>query len=323
MNLLGVDIGGTKISAAIINSGGELLRKEVRLLGGASGEAAGRIVTDLVCRMLEVAQGEEPVQGIGICVPGIARSKNDTVWCPNIPGWEAFPLRERLLEAISARMGRGCFPMERLQVESDRTCYILGEIWKGAAAGATDAIYIAVGTGIGAGILIDGRVLHGAGDVVGATGWMALQEPFLPEYGEVGCFEYHASGNGLGANARRLLRERKDYTGVLSKKPLQEISSYDIFANYDSGDSISVELIEKAITLWGMASANLVSLFNPQMVVFGGGLFGPASRFIDRIYAEACRWGQPVSMKEVKFCATALKDNAALLGAASLALRHL
>ena len=223
------------------------------------------------------------------------------MWAPNIPGWDDYPLQQELEAAVAD-------PTVRVAVESDRTCYILGEVWKGAARGCTDAIYLAVGTGIGAGILLDGRVIHGASDIVGATGWMALETPWRDEYKPVGCFEYYASGNGIGTQAK--LRYGNP-----------DKSSYDVFAGYGS-DPVATEILDHAIQLWGMGTANLVSLFNPQKVIFGGGVFGPAVQFIDRIYAEACRWGQPISMREVEFCASQVGGDAALLGAGYLAVRE-
>ena len=122
----------------------------------------------------------------------------------------------------------------------------------------------------------------------------------------MGCFEYYASGTGIGNQAKLLY-------GDESK------TSYDVFANYGK-DPIATQILDKAIQMWGMGTANLVSLFNPQKVIFGGGVFGPAIEFIDRIRGEARKWGQPISMRDVKFCASAVGGDAALLGAAYLGI---
>lgn len=299
MAVIGIDLGGTKISAALMTGTGEEICKIGKLLNGATGPAVGRLLADTI-RELRAMRRQLPVEAVGICVPGIVYSKKGTVWAPNIPGWDDYPLQRELEEAVGD-------PSVRIAVESDRTCYILGEVWKGAAQGCTDAIYLAVGTGIGAGILLDGRIIHGASDIVGATGWMALESPYREEFGPVGCFEYYASGNGIGTQAKLLY-------GDESK------SSYDVFAGYGS-DPVATQILDKAITMWGMGTANLVSLFNPQKVIFGGGIFGPAVPFIDRIYKEACKWGQPISMREVKFCASEVGGGAALLGAAYLGVK--
>ena len=107
-----------------------------------------------------------------------------------------------------------------------------GEMWQGAAKECHSAIFIAVGTGIGAGIIIDGHVLHGANDIIGATGWMALQPPYREEYDACGCFEYYASGNGIGARVRDAVRANKAYKGKLRQKPICRISAYDVFSAY-------------------------------------------------------------------------------------------
>src|SRR5678815_4753324 len=114
--------------------------------------------------------------------------KTGKVWAPNIPDWGDYPLLEEV-ENVSGEIP--------VTIDSDRACYILGELWQGNARGCTDAIYLSVGTGIGAGILTDGKVLRGSHDIAGAIGWMALTRPFSEEYTDCGCFETYASGEGI------------------------------------------------------------------------------------------------------------------------------
>lgn len=313
MAIIGIDLGGTKIAAALFADSGVMKKKIVRLLNGATGHAVGKLVVETIGE-LQQNENDEVIAAVGICVPGIVYSKKGTVWAPNIPGWDDYPLKQQIINE---------FPHLVVNIESDRTCYILGEIWKGAAQGCDNAIYLAVGTGIGAGIILDGHIVHGANDIIGATGWMALQPPYTEEYDACGCFETYASGNGIGYQARKLLKHSNNYAGILSGKPVEEVTSHDVFSAYQEQDPIATQVLDKAIEMWGMATANLVSLFNPEKVIFGGGVFGPAVRFIPRIYAEACKWGQPISMKEVEFCASKVEGEAALYGAAYLALRSL
>lgn len=300
MAVIGIDLGGTKVAAAIFEADGTMIQKEYKLLEGATGTAVADKVTEVVNHLIE-QKPQLHIDSVGICIPGIVYSKKETVWAPNIPGWDDFPLKKHLSEGLGRDDMKIC-------IESDRTCYILGEEWKGAANGCTDAIYLAVGTGIGAGILLDGRIIHGASDIVGATGWMALEPPYKEEFIPVGCFEYYASGNGIGNQAKLLYNDEGK-------------NSYDVFAGYGT-DPVATRILDKAIMMWGMGAANLVSLFNPQKVIFGGGIFGPAVKFIPRIYEEACKWGQPISMKQVEFCASQIDGEAALLGAAALAIRE-
>jgi len=308
MSIIAIDLGGTKALGAVFSPDGEIHTKKNCLLNGASGEEVGALVLDLIDDLREACP-DGVLDSIGICVPGIVYRKTGCVWAPNIPGWDNYPLRERIAEKVGENV--------KVDIESDRTCYVLGEYWKGAARGCDNAIYIAVGTGIGAGILSDGRIIHGHGDIAGATGWMALDHPYSEAYDQVGCFEYYASGNGIGARLRQAVIESPDYKGILRGKPVDDLSSYDAFEHCDK-DPLARSVLDKAIEMWGMAAANLVSLLDPEIVVFGGGIFGPASRFIDRVRDEACKWGQPTAMKTVRFAVSELPGEAALYGAARL-----
>jgi glucokinase len=207
----------------------------------------------------------------------------------------------------------------QIKMDSDRACYILAETWKGNANGCSDAIFLGVDTGIGAGILVNGQVLRGAHDIGGAIGWLALNKPFENKYVSCGCFEYHASGEGLAKVANELISEKKFPNSRLaqSNKP---ITARDIFEAYDANDQLAIMVTNNAIEYWGMAVANLVSLFNPEKIIFGGGVFGPAIRFLDSIYDEAKKWAQPISIGQVKLQGAALGPEAGMFGAGYLAL---
>src|SRR5690606_25584998 len=151
-------------------------------------------------------------------------------------------------------------------------------------------------TGIGAGILSDGRILRGADDAAGAIGWLALRRPYLPGYRAVGCFEHHASGPGIAGRAADLGAADAGHRGRLRPPTGTPLTARDVFAAWEAGDAIAERVLDDAVVCWGMAVANLVSLFNPDKVVLGGGLFGPAARFLDRIREEATRWAQPIAM---------------------------
>jgi glucokinase len=249
------------------------------------------------------------VQAIGIAVPGIYRHRTGTVWAPNIPGWDDFPL----LEQVKAATG---LPVN---IDSDRAAYILGEAWMGNAKGCAHAIYLAVGTGIGAGILIDGKVLRGAHDIAGAIGWMAFRAPYEEKYIPCGCFEYHASGEGIVRVALEVLKANPGYTGDLLQKPPETLSAHDLFAALEEGDEIAEKVFAVCIQFWGMAVANLVSLFNPEKIILGGGVFGPAVALLPAIIEEAKKWAQPISITQVRIVASALGNDAGLYGAAQLA----
>jgi glucokinase len=120
--------------------------------------------------------------------------------------------------------------------------------------------------------------------------------------------------------ARDLIELTPDYHGELRELNADDLSTARLFEAYDRGDEIAGRVFDAATEFWGMATANLVSLFNPETIVFGGGVFGPAVRFLDRIGAEARRWAQPISMQQVSLVASTLGGDAGLYGAARLAM---
>ena len=296
MTLLALDLGGTKLASALLSVDGELSHRESVPLAGREGRSVGALLVD---RAQELCSRDADVSAIGVAVPGIYRAERGTVWAPNIPGWDDYPLLEELRGALG--------PDVTVRIDSDRAACVLGEAWRGAARGSDNAAFVAVGTGIGVGLLVDGRVLRGHGDIAGAVGWLAVRQPFLPEYRDCGCLEHHASGPGLLKAAH-------------SRGAPDGLTTNDLFAAYDAGDPVAVAVLDDAVDLWGMMAANLVSLLNPEILIFGGGIFGPATRFLDRIRAESARWSQPISREQVRFAPSELGGDAALYGAARLAM---
>src|SRR5215471_14271127 len=226
MAVLGIDLGGTKLSLGVFAHNGEVISKKTVALGRRGGEEVANLIGEEIRKIIATY---ENVQSIGVAVPGIYHEKKGTVWAPNISGWSDYPLRNEL-EKVSD------IPVT---IDSDRACYILGEAWMGNAKNCRHAIYLAVGTGIGAGILVDGKVLRGAHDIAGAIGWMALQQPFHKKYIDVGNFEFHASGDGVARLASELLTQQKSYKGVLAQK--SSITSHDVFAAEEQGDELAIE----------------------------------------------------------------------------------
>ena len=315
MTLLGIDLGGTKVAGALFNEQGIILLRKTVFLAGQAGHDAGKLVTGLISDMMsDAVDAGLKVDSIGISVPGISNMTTGTVWAPNIPGWSDYPL------LAEAREIAGEIPV---LIDSDRACHILGEVWKGNAKGCRDAVFLAVGTGIGAGIIVNGEVLRGNNDIAGAIGWMALDRPYNGKYKGCGCFEYHASGVGLVRIARELMSRERKLTAIRGEMDPEKLTARDIFVAYESGDSVASEVIGQAIEYWGMAVANLVSLFNPEKIILGGGIFGPAAKFINEIRNEASKWAQPVSITRVSIEVSSLRDEAAIFGAGFLALRKI
>ncbi|HYU54086.1 MAG TPA: ROK family protein [Gemmatimonadaceae bacterium] len=308
MTFVGADLGGTKLAVAAFTSEGEVISREVTQLGNRRGAAVGSLIVERLQRL----GAEHRSKAAGVCVPGLYRSDRGTVWAPNIDGWDDYPLLDELRTSLGQAV--------RITIDSDRAAYILGETWRGAARGARDAIFLAIGTGIGAGILSGGKVVRGHGDVGGAIGWLALDRPFKSRYHQHGCLEDQASGPGLVRVARDLMHADVNYAGALGIKDPEDLDAGDIFAAHERGDRIAHEVLDNAIELWGMTVANLVSLFNPEIIVFGGGVFGPAGKFLDRIRTEARRWAQPIAIEQVRLVVSALGSDAGLFGAGRLAM---
>lgn len=303
MAVLALDLGGTKLAGAILAENGRKLIQAHHPLEGRGGKAVGELVRRQVALLIAGARSRGlQVDALGLSVPGISHARTGTVWAPNIPGWEAYPLRREL----QACLGRNPVP---IKIDNDRACSLLGETWKGRAKGCRHAIFLAVGTGIGAGIMVDGQVLRGAHDIAGSIGWLALDRPFRREYVACGCFEYHASGEGLAKVAREFRGEQS--------VPLW--TAHEVFKALRRGDRTAKAVLAQAVEFWGMAVANLVSLFNPEKIIFGGGVFGPAGGFLDDIREEASKWAQPIAMRKVRLQVSKLGAGAALYGAGFLA----
>lgn len=303
MAVIALDLGGTKLAAALFDNNGHMPFKASHSLNKSKGKEVGQLISATIREVLYKATAtSESVSSVGICIPGIYHSKTGTVWAPNIPGWEDYPLLDELKQIVNDTK-------IKVRIDSDRACYILGEVWKGNAKGCSDAIFLSVGTGIGAGILINNEVLRGSNDIAGAIGWMGLDRPFKDKYIQCGDFEGNASGEGIAKVAKELMGNDR----ILSAK--------DVFDAYENGDELAKKVIDNAIECWGMAVANLVSLFNPEKIIFGGGVFGPALKFLDEIYLEAKKWAQPISIQQVKLEASALGNDAGLYGAGWLAMK--
>jgi glucokinase len=314
MAVIGLDLGATKLAGALFDRDGNILARDGALLGQREGDEVGQLVSGCGRALRRVA-GERgiDVEAVGVSVPGIAGRRDGTVWAPNIVGWEQYPLRA----VLRAELGESC----PIVVESDRAASILGEVSRGIARGRRHAIFLAVGTGIGAGILVDGSILRGAHDIAGAIGWMGLDRPYRTEYDRRGGFESHASGAGIARVAREILEANARHEGPLGMLAPGEITAQEVFAAYEAGDNLAARAVANAVECWGMAIGNMVSLFDPEIIVLGGGLFGPAAKLLDQIIAEARRWAQPVSFAKVNVCVSSLGPEACLYGTGELALR--
>src|SRR6185295_5404480 len=207
MPLLAIDLGGTKLALAVFSQEGDLQWEEKINLDKRKGTEVGRLVAASVAANLDKQKDKgQAIEAIGVSVPGIYYRNEATVWAPNIEEWENYPLLKEI-KSVAGNI--------RVIIDNDRACYILGEWWKGVAQNCSDAIFLAVGTGIGAGILTGGKILRGANDIAGAIGWMAMEQSFQRHYKDFGFFESSASGEGIARTARKIISEKKEYDGSL------------------------------------------------------------------------------------------------------------
>jgi len=307
----GGDVGGTKISAALFTARGWMSGRKRVAIDRGSPEMPVRQISDLIRSLENQARRKGGVlRAIGICIPGVVFARSGRVWAPNIPGWNDFPLRDRL--AVKTKT--------TLLLDSDRSAYVLGEQWRGAARGKKDVVFLAVGTGIGAGILSGGRLVSGSRGIAGAVGWFALDPRFREEYAAMGCFETEASGGAIGQKAREFL-----YPGEISlirdivKGKIDRVTAETVVGAARAGDPLALYILETAVTYLGMGIANIVSILNPEMIVLGGGLFQAGELLLRPIRKEFKRWAQPLAAKEVRIVLSALGEDAGLYGAAKLA----
>jgi glucokinase len=229
------------------------------------------------------------ISAVGIAVPGIYYAASGKVWAPNLPGWDHISLRDELAGKVPGR----------LVLDSDRAAYVSGEQWLGAARGLNDVIFLAIGTGIGAGIISGGRLIRGTGDIAGAVGWFALDPRKKETYKQVGCFEAECAGPAVGRRA-----------GVATEAVIERARQ---------GNAEALALVGDAIRYLAMGVANLVSVLNPQMIVLGGGLMQAGDLFLEPLRREMLEWAQPIAAKQVRIELSELGEDAGLLGAARLA----
>jgi glucokinase len=307
----GIDVGGTKISAALFTAEGWMCGRKRVPIDRGSPEKPVRQISGLIRSLEDLARRKgAALRAVGICIPGVVFARSGRVWAPNIPGWDRFPLRDRL--AVKTKT--------TLLLESDRNAYALGEQWRGAARGRKDVVFLAVGTGIGAGIVSGGRLVRGSGDIAGAVGWFALDPRFREEYRVMGGFEAEASGGSVGRKAREFLRAGEiSMVRDMVKGKIDRVTAETVAAAARGGDALARHILETAVTYLGMGIANIVSILNPEMIVLGGGLFQAADLLLGPVRKEFKRWAQPLAAKKVSIVCSALGEDTGLYGAAKLA----
>ncbi len=287
--VVAVDLGGTKLAAALINGTGQVSRQTIRAVDRSSSLAPVKQIVEVTRELIRAEGGKKNISGIGVAVPGLVR-RDGTVWAPNLRGWRRMALAQRLKRALGLPV----------MVESDRNAAVLGEAWCGAARGKSDAIVLMLGTGIGAGILSGGNLVRGAHELSGCAGWMVVTETNGREAQNVGQLESLAAGPAIARAA-----------GAMSAE--------DVAAAARRGDRASINVYLEAGRILGYGVANLVSLFDPEIVVIGGGLAKASDLFLDTLRKTVKERAQPIAASRVRIVTSPLRLRANLLGVARLA----
>lgn len=304
--VLAVDLGGTKCSAAVVDRKGHIVSRRTVAVDVSSPSAPVRQIVQLIRDLAEGTGPKPSFVAAGIAVPGLVR-RNGTVWAPNLPGWERMPLASRLQRSFEIPV----------VVESDRNAALLGECWRGAARGRSDAIVLMIGTGIGAGIMSGGRVVRGAHELSGCAGWLSVSLAKNSNPSPTGELESVMAGPGIANAARKRLQEGQ--TSRLSQYDASKITAHEVAAAARGGDQMALDIFDRAGSLLGLGVANIVSLFDPEVVILGGGMAGAADLYLDSTRDAMLKGAQPLAAREVKLAVSKLGDRANLLGCARLA----
>ncbi|MBM4279018.1 MAG: ROK family protein, partial [Deltaproteobacteria bacterium] len=297
-HLVGVDAGGTNIRMGIVTPDGRILKKTQYPMDMSRGGLA--MMDELTSRIQGfIREGTPGVLsenriGIGIAGP-VDFKKGVLIAPPNLPDLHEFPLREFFRERISPPIA----------IENDANAFTLGEGWKGAARGCLHYCGITLGTGVGGGVVVSGKILHGADGMGGEVGHMALNpEGPLCGCGGRGCLEVYASGNGIRRMTLEAI-EKGEGKGILhkSKEDLPKITSEDVFEAAQNGDETALKVFNEMGRYLGLGLVNLVNLFNPERIVIGGKVSRAWDYFIgsatEVVYQRAMK-GQREKVKIVR-----------------------
>ena len=316
--ILGIDLGGTKILTAVTNSQGKMLSRDHSITPAKKGhEAVIQSILESAHRALE--QADVAISGltaIGVGAPGLSNPETGILFTsPNLPGWRDVPLRDIMQE----RLGKKTFLI------NDANAAALGEFYFGAARGARNFIYITISTGIGGGIVIDGEIYTGAIGAAGEVGHMTIDDNGpICNCGNRGCWETLASGTALAREARHRIKEGVR-TSILeyAEGDLEKVTAQVIHIAAERGDSLAKELIARTGYYVGVGLANLINIFNPELIVIGGGLSNIGDMLLEPALKVAGERAYKEAFQAVRFASAELGRNSGVLGAAAFALREI
>ena len=305
---IGIDLGGTQLRAALVDCDGGIVSRAAAATDVTGGPE--RIIDQIrrLCEEIDVGGRRGEIAGVGVSAPGPLDSETGTIAAiPTLPGWEEFPLAAELAREFGLPV----------LVENDGIAAANGE-WKfGSARGLRHFVYVTVSTGIGGGVVVDGRLLRGRRGMAGHVGHMIIN-PVGPRCscGASGCFEALASGSALARSGREAASGEP--SSLLSLiHPADAITARDIVAAALQGDRLALTLLGREAAWLGIGFSNLAHLYSPQAIVMGGGV----SQAFDLLHENIAATFQASAMapfRDTKIVPAMLADNAGLAGAAAL-----
>ncbi|HSV85834.1 MAG TPA: ROK family transcriptional regulator [Levilinea sp.] len=270
--VIGVDLGGTKVYGAVSDLGGNILNEIHVPQHNTREEESFHMLVNMIKQLQQAAAGSGAhLMGIGIGVPGVIIPESGRMMLAPALNWTGFPLRERLQAHFD-------IPVD---IENDVRLAALGESWFGAGSEADSLVLIAIGTGIGSGIVVNSIVFPGANNIAGEIGYLLPDRTHLGKrYDQFGAFEQCASGTGITERARRLL------DGLRSQEELSSLSAVDVFSAARRGENWAQRVVSETVDYLAQAIASIQLILDPELIVLGGGVSASADLLVEPILAR-------------------------------------
>jgi glucokinase-like ROK family protein len=316
-HLLVADIGATSIDVAVADATGRITSRRSEAADVANGpKAILARVEELFDILRDETRPSGDLWGMGIGVPGPVEFRTGHPASPPImPGWDGYPVREHFT-------GRHGVPV---WVDNDVNIMALGELRAGAARGHRDLIFVKVGTGIGSGVISDGRIHRGAQGSAGDIGHIQVigETEQVCRCGKLGCLEALAGGGAISRDAERLARSGGSTKLAEALEARGRISARDVSRVATTGDVAALELLSRSGRLLGQTLAGLVNFFNPSLIVIGGGVAGAGDAYLATIRQIIYERSAPLATRDLLVQLSRLGGRAGVTGAASMVLDQL
>jgi glucokinase len=312
--IVGIDLGGTNIAAGAMPTDGtrEIAMRMVSTHAEEGAEAVvariGDLIEDVIAQtIVETGAARSDFLGVGIGSPGpLDRAKGLVIVTPNL-GWRDFPLRDE----VSKRVGLPA------TLDNDANCATLGEWWCGAAKGGRNVVGLTIGTGIGGGLILDGKLYHGASDAAGEIGHTTIDSTGRRcKCGNYGCLEAYTSGPAIAERARESLEGDGDsILPSMVNGDLKKITAQTVFDACKRGDRTALEVVRDTAHFLGVGVSNLINIFNPDTFVIAGGVTQAGDLLFDPLRAEVRRRAFKPSVEACRIVPGSLPLSAGVVGA--------